>query len=478
MRRLRQYPVKLAEGMTMKSPFHGLICLCLLFAIAVSASSAESDSSPTGLWLGLAEAQSGPMRFDVDLAIEEGELSGVFVLVSEGGARLPIEQADYDSGTLRLVTMQGSITLDGRHDGDLIEGSLHTATSELPMRLAWAGSEPAIAMTEELERGIAELRSVPLVLRHSGPGMETIDQEALAELLAAAEASYTTAMALLHDGELVGEWRRGDGNEPIETMSVTKVALNLIIGRLITLRQLDSIDTPVHHFYPQWADDQQRAAITIRHLLAHSSGIDRGQPAGPIYQSGDFVAFALNAPLEFEPGTQLVYSNNATNLLGGVIAQIVGKPLEDFLAEDLFGVMGIEEFAWAPDPAGNPQGMAGLRLTAADLVKLGQLALDRGDWQGEQLIDAAWFEQSFQPGSEHSQRVGLIWFLDRDEDRLVGASHSGYLGQWLGIRFHERIVGARLIRQSPAYKPETDVFQGFVGMLHSLAPAQSNSEVP
>ncbi len=448
----------------------------VLFALnnAVADSAGSQDaSSVAGLWQGVFEADSGAMRFDVELKQVDDQWQAIFVLHSEGGVRVPADHAELVGDTLRLVGMQGAVTLDGRVDGNQITGSLRFPASELDMRMARAGSSAAVELVSQAEDEIRALREQPLRLVREGPGMDRVDQEALKELLAAAEASFTTALALIHEDELVGEWFRGDEPRPIETMSVTKAVLQLVIGRLVTLGKIDNVDAAVHQYFPQWAEDEQRIGISLRHLMTHSSGLDRGQPAGPIYQSDSFVQVALDAPMEFEPGTNVAYSNHATNLLAGVIGQVIDQPLDEFLAEDLFGKLGIEDFSWARDRAGNPHGMAGLSLHAADLALLGQLALNRGRWGDQQLIDASWFEESFQPGSEHSQRIGLLWFLDYVDDEPVGASHSGHLGQWLGIRFDNGMVGARLIAQSAAYDAQTDAFPEFVPLLATLAAPET-----
>jgi CubicO group peptidase (beta-lactamase class C family) len=450
-----------------------LLCLIVLLTVGMGVSAdATDDSSLSGLWLGVAGGEQGDMRFNLELVHADDGLEGTFILIDEGGARIPVDSADFEDGSLSVTAMRGTAELQARLDGDEMTGMLNLPGGEMPARLARDGSAAAAIMTEEMDRRVAELRTTPFKLIRSGPGMDSIDGEALAGLLEAAEASHSTALALIHDGELVGEWYRGDEPEPIHAMSVTKAVLHLVIGRLITLGELESIDVPVHRFYPQWAEDEQRSAITIRHLLAHTSGLDRGQPAGPIYQSEDFVQFALDAPLEFEPGSRVVYSNNATNLLGGIVGQIIEQPLDEFLAGDLFGLLGIEHFSWDTDPAGNPQGMAGLQLTAGDLARLGQLALEHGRWQGEQLIDAGWFEESFVPASEHSEGMGLIWFLHHEDGEVAGVSHGGYLGQWLGVRFDERLVGVRMVANSPAYDGRTDSFRDFLERLPALVTGQ------
>ena len=451
----------------------------LVFLLMFNASHALAEvtvrldpASIAGLWQGTFEAPSSAMRFDVELEQGDSVWQATVVLHSEGGVRVPADQVELDGDTLRLLAMQGAVVLTGRVEGDQITGSLRFPASEVDMRMARAGSSEAAELLLQAEDEVRALREQPLTLIRGGPGMDRVDQAALSELIDMAEASFTTALALLQDGELVGEWFRGEEPRPIETMSVTKAVLQLVIGRLVTLGKIETIDMPVHYYFPQWAEDEQRAGITLRHLMTHSAGLDRGQPAGPIYQSESFVQFALDAPMEFEPGTGVAYSNNATNLLAGVIAQVIDQPLDEFLAEDLFGELGIKDFSWARDRAGNPHGMAGLSLHAADLALLGQLALNRGRWGDQQLIDPSWFEDSFQPGSEHSQRIGLLWFLDYEDEQLVGASHSGYLGQWLGIRFDNGMVGARLIAQSAAYNGETDAFPAFVSLLSGLRTDQ------
>ncbi len=443
-----------------------LVC-CLCAALAAHAESSE-ESSLAGQWVGMFKSTDGEQHFELELAYEGDALQGILIPVEEGGGRIPADAVDFEDGVISVTARQGAVVLEARVAGDEMEGTANLPGGEMSMLLARKGSSRARTILDDFERRLSEMRGQPLELVRSGPGMDAVDDDALNELLQAAEASYTTSLALMHDGELVGEWYRGDQPEPVHAMSVTKAVLHLVIGRLITLGKLESTDTPVHHFYSQWAEDEQRAAITIRHLLAHTSGVDRGQPATPIYQSGDFVQFALNAPLEFEPGTEMVYSNNATNVLGGIVGQVIDGPLDEFLAEDLFGRLGIDNFNWGADPAGNPVGMAGLHLTAGDLVLLGQLVLNRGRWQDEQLIEAEWFEQSFVPGSEHSERIGLIWLLEQSNDQVVGAHHDGYLGQWLGVRFEERLVGARMIANSMAYDPETDRFLDFLEYLPPL----------
>lgn len=253
------------------------------------------------------------------------------------------------------------------------------------------------------------------VCAHAAHAGETIPREALERLQAAAEASHSDAVVVIHKGTEILAWPAAREPEPIETMSVTKSIANLVIGRLVTTGAIQSIDVPVASFYPEWRQGKKKD-ITIRHLLAHTSGLQNHPRADmEIYPAPDVVQLALCAELDADPGTKFAYNNKAVNLLAGIVKTATGKPMDEVFAEQLAKPLGIENFEWMKDQAGNPMSMAGLRLLPRDLAKLGQLVLYRGMWQGDRIIDESWFDESLSPGSEHLERCGLLWWLIHDK---------------------------------------------------------------
>ncbi|HSH46389.1 MAG TPA: serine hydrolase [Longimicrobiales bacterium] len=294
-----------------------------------------------------------------------------------------------------------------------------------------------------------------------------VDAAALDRLVEASSDAHSHALVVIRGDSLVGTWYAGGERRMVETMSVTKSVLNLALGRLVTLGALPSIDVPVADYFPEWRETE-REAITVRHLLNHTSGLaDPG--TGAIYASGDFVRLALESDLATTPGTAVAYNNNAVNLLAGLMCRAAGDRLDHFLAEDLFTRLGINQFRWSLDEAGNPHGMAGLQMYAEDLARLGQLVLRRGEWNGRQLIQSSWFDESLRPGSHLSDELGLLWWIIRDEDgQVVGYRADGYLGQYLVIYPEEELVAVRLVASSPAYDPDTDAFRDFPAMVMDL----------
>lgn len=236
----------------------------------------------------------------------------------------------------------------------------------------------------------------------------TIDALALQQLLRAAEAAHSDAVVVWKDGRKVGAWYFGKAPKRIEAMSATKSIVNLAIGRLVTTGAIRSIDDPVSKYYPEWKQGRKRA-ITIRQLLDHTSGM-QSDGSQEVESSPDVVQLALAAELTDEPGTHFYYNNKAVNLLAGIVQKASGKKMDALLQSDVFGPLGITNFVWVRDSAGNPYSYARLQMLPEDMAKLGQLVLDRGRWKGTQLIAPEWFD-AIMRGSPIEPRAGLLWWL-------------------------------------------------------------------
>ena len=104
-------------------------------------------------------------------------------------------------------------------------------------------------------------------------GFMPILQPRLDALVQAARDANSSALVILQHGEpLVNELLDGQGDCPIETMSVTKAVLSLLVGRAVTLGHLPGVDVPIRDLYPEWQQGRKRE-ITLRHLLSHTSGL-------------------------------------------------------------------------------------------------------------------------------------------------------------------------------------------------------------
>ncbi len=236
-----------------------------------------------------------------------------------------------------------------------------------------------------------------------------VTDDALGRLRAASARMGSTALVVLDDGELV--IGAGALTRRIELMSVTKSIVSLVVGQLVD-RKLLALEQPVADFVTAWKGTPKEA-IRIAHLLEHTSGLADRRTTEEIYAAGDFVAFAIAAELEHPPGQRFFYSNRASNLLAPIVERASGKRLDVWAGEHLFAPLGIRDFAWDTDRAGNVQVMAGLQMTATGLARIGQLVLDRGRIGGEQVVSEAWIDASTATYcSTGTSPRGLLWWLD------------------------------------------------------------------
>lgn len=358
-------------------------------------------------WEGALLDGSGATAVAVVLTRQADAWRATFSLPAENVRDMPVPEARVRGDSVLLTLRPGLITLAGRVHGDSLAGEFVNDGRRIPVVLGRAGSPLAARLAGRVAAAVADARR-PLQLVERGPGV--VDGAALDRLVEAAAAAHSDALVVLKDGQLVGAWHSGGERRTIEAMSATKSIVNLAVGRLVTTGRIASLDLPVSTWYPEYTGER-KSKVTLRHLLNHTSGMQANPTTEEIYASPDFVRLALDAEIASEPGTRFFYNNKAVNLIAGVVERAAGQKLDDYLRGDLFARLGITDFTWTRDRAGNPHGMSGFQVHAEDLARLGQLVLQRGQWRGERLIDAAFLDESTRPGSTLSPTSGLLWWL-------------------------------------------------------------------
>ncbi len=246
-----------------------------------------------------------------------------------------------------------------------------------------------------------------------------VDAQRVQALVQTARERNSDALIIQQGGKRVATWRSKDGRRPIQTMSITKTVLSLVAGQLIHDGKL-ALDHPAHRYFPTWRSGPH-ASITVGQLLRHTSGIDPGKSTASIYRSKDFVAHALSSRVVQKPGTRFTYNNRGYNLVAALLAKAGGSRADRLVAKRLFGPLGIRRFTWSVDRSGNPHGLAGLHMLPADLLKLGQLMLNRGRQDGVQLLSEQWIDLATSPATVQppTKRIGLMWWLLPEFHRMT-----------------------------------------------------------
>ena len=138
------------------------------------------------------------------------------------------------------------------------------------------------------------------------------------------------------------------------------------------------------------------AEATVRDLLTMCLGEEKPQLMGeqrPLYEEDDWVKMSLSFPLIHEPGTHFLYSNVGPYLAGVLVQRRAGCDLRSYLTPRLFSHLGIRRPTWEEDPQGYSFGAGGLFLTLSELHSFGLFCLQKGRWNGRQLLSADWIEE-------------------------------------------------------------------------------------
>lgn len=208
----------------------------------------------------------------------------------------------------------------------------------------------------------------------------------------------------------MGEGRRYDFDSTTkhDMRSVSKSVTSLLVGIAIDRELIKSADEPVVKFFPDYATVKTAGweQITLRHLLTMSSGIrwdenrawkDPENDEPHLGSEADPFRYILSKPVAAPPDSVWNYNGGGTDLLGNIVERVSGKPLEAFAREVLFAPLGISDWEWMKYRNEHIAPAAGLRLRPRDAAKIGQLVLNKGSWNGKQIVSAKWIEQSVTP---------------------------------------------------------------------------------
>lgn len=204
---------------------------------------------------------------------------------------------------------------------------------------------------------------------------------------------------LIQNGRVMAEWYDPDlGVEtPHELFSACKSMVSLAVGVAVHEGKLSLTDA-VADFFPEKLPEtvsESLRHLTVRDLLTMSSG-QAGETWGKLKATpdGDWVRAFLELEPAYMPGERFVYSNSNSYILSAIIHKIYGKPLVDFLYERVFDELGLRRWEWSPCPRGISQGTHGWRIAMEDAALIAQLLLQKGNWNGKQLVPAEWFDEA------------------------------------------------------------------------------------
>jgi CubicO group peptidase (beta-lactamase class C family) len=254
-------------------------------------------------------------------------------------------------------------------------------------------------------------------LPRSTPSRENVDAvgiRAFAERLEALPGVEPHSLMILRHGRVIADawWTPYAPERPHLLYSLSKSFTSTAVAFAVAEGLMGLDDTVISHFPELDADvtDPGSRSIRVRHLLAMASGhreetVQRARQIDP----DDLVRGFLMIPPDEDPGTLFCYNQPCTYTLAAIVQKHSGQSLTEYLRPRLLDPLGIGEVGWQTDSSGRQLGFTGFFAPTGAVAKLGQLYLQRGSWNGAQLLSPEWVDEATRMHSDNSMRDEPDW---------------------------------------------------------------------
>jgi len=308
----------------------------------------------------------------------------------------------------------------------LIVGCLILASATL-----WNSPILASPVSENTETALQQAKALP---RAKTPKALKKAMKKYFKAVDKAKQDIHSVMVVQHGNVVSATWRsEGKETEPHILNSVSKTFTSTAVGMAIAEGKLKLTDKLISFFpdkLPAEVNDNLKA-VTIRDLLTMNCGHDT-DPTGSIRTApdGDWAKGFLAYPFEHKPGTFYCYNSLGTYMLSAIVQKVTGEKVVDYLYPRLFEPLGIDKPNWQESPQGINTGGWGLYLKTEDLAKMGQLLLQKGKWNGKQLMPASWVEEASkkqvdcQPAGVKPQDLERLGLTAENSDWVQGYGYQ------------------------------------------------------
>lgn len=236
-------------------------------------------------------------------------------------------------------------------------------------------------------------------LPRATPESQGVSSEALRDFIATLDQKVNTmhSVMVVRHGKVIAEawWQPQTPETPHVLWSLSKSFCSTAVGLAIAEGKL-SLDDEVLKFFPDEAPKEPSKNLKemrVRDLLCMSTGHET-EPNFRAEANGNWVKIFLAHPVPHKPGTHFKYNTPATYMQSAIVQKVTGQTVLDYLKPRLFEPLGIDNPRWDTSPQGVSIGGYGLFARTEDIAKFGQLYLQKGQWNGKQLIPERWVQQA------------------------------------------------------------------------------------
>jgi CubicO group peptidase (beta-lactamase class C family) len=237
------------------------------------------------------------------------------------------------------------------------------------------------------------------MLPRSSPEAQGVSSDAINKFFDAIEASGQEfhGTMIVKNGYVIAEamWHPYRTDHKLQTYSMSKSFTSSAIG-LAQQEGLLSVEDQVIKYFPndlphEISDNLNK--LKIKHLLMMGVGMAKDS-IQIIEKTPNWAKTFLSLPIDFEPGTKFLYNSGASFMLANIIQKVTGKTAYDFIKPRLLDPLGMTNTSWATTPEGYNFGASHFRCTMEDFAKFGQFYLQKGKWNGKQMLDESWVHEA------------------------------------------------------------------------------------
>jgi CubicO group peptidase (beta-lactamase class C family) len=239
-------------------------------------------------------------------------------------------------------------------------------------------------------------------------------------LESAFEIGSVESVMIEKNGEIIAQQFEGrmNPNRTTNIKSASKSILSLLVGIAIREGFLEGVDQPIGEFFEEYFSenpDPEKEAITIGDLITMRGGLESTsiRNYGRWVVSSNWYRYVLDGEMEGEPGEEMIYSTGSTHLLSVILTRATGMSTRAFANQYLFDPMGINLGGWDRDPQGYYFGGNNMAMSPVDMLKIGRMMMNMGEWQGEQIVPQEWILDSVKTYTRSNYNpydMGYLWW--------------------------------------------------------------------
>ena len=279
--------------------------------------------------------------------------------------------------------------------------------------------------------------------KHDTPENHNVDANVLNSVHNTLKSYPINAEVIIRNGVIIDEYYKEgyDPNSIFTLQSTSKSITSAILGIAIDKGYIEGVDVQISTYFPEILNlgSEYKNQLTIWNLLTHTTGLDASDTANwnEWLNSSNWVDYVLNRQAVSRPGTVFNYFTGNTHLLSAIIQQATGKTTYDFGKEYLFEPLDMDSVECTTDPQGISDGGNGFAMNVYDMAKIGELFLNNGVWNDEQIISEEWIRQSTTlqfDRSSGSADYGYQWWVRTFGNQNYDAYFAqGHWGQYIFV---------------------------------------------